>query len=61
MKAVTWHARNDICCETVPDPRIEDGRNAIIRMTAPWAAPTFDRPYFPTRRNREIILSMREF
>ncbi len=34
MKALTWHGKNDIRCETVPDPRIEDGRDAIIKVTA---------------------------
>jgi len=34
MKALTWHGRGDIRCETVPDPRIEDGRDAMIRVTA---------------------------
>jgi threonine dehydrogenase-like Zn-dependent dehydrogenase len=34
MKALTWHAKNDIRCETVPDPKIEDDRDAIIRVTA---------------------------
>ncbi len=34
MKALTWHGKADIRCETVPDPRIEDGRDAIIKVTA---------------------------
>jgi threonine dehydrogenase-like Zn-dependent dehydrogenase len=34
MKALTWHGKNDIRCESVPDPRIEDGRDAIIKVTA---------------------------
>ena len=34
MKAVTWHGKSDIRCESVPDPAIEDGRDAIIRVTA---------------------------
>src|SRR4029079_18210230 len=34
MKALTWHGKNDIRCDTVPDPKIEDGRDAIIRVTA---------------------------
>lgn len=36
MKALTWHGKNDIRCETVPDPTIQDGRDAIIKVTA-WA------------------------
>jgi threonine dehydrogenase-like Zn-dependent dehydrogenase len=34
MKALTWHGKNDIRCEQVPDPTIEDGRDAIIKVTA---------------------------
>ncbi|OJU26251.1 MAG: glutathione-dependent formaldehyde dehydrogenase [Nitrobacter sp. 62-13] len=34
MKALTWHGRSDIRCESVPDPAIQDGRDAIIRVTA---------------------------
>jgi threonine dehydrogenase-like Zn-dependent dehydrogenase len=34
MKALTWHGKHDIRCETVPDPKIEDGRDAIIKVTA---------------------------
>ena len=34
MKALTWHGKNDIRCESVPDPKIEHGRDAIIKVTA---------------------------
>src|SRR5436305_3666604 len=34
MKALTWHGKNDIRCESVPDPKIQDGRDAIIKVTA---------------------------
>ncbi len=34
MKALTWHGKNDIRCETVPDPTIQHGRDAIIKVTA---------------------------
>jgi len=34
MKALTWHGKSDIRCETVPDPKIQDGRDAIIKVTA---------------------------
>ncbi|UVC12504.1 glutathione-dependent formaldehyde dehydrogenase (plasmid) [Rhizobium sp. TH2] len=34
MKALTWHGKGDMRCEEVPDPRIEDGRDAIIKVTA---------------------------
>jgi NADPH:quinone reductase-like Zn-dependent oxidoreductase len=34
MRALTWHGKNDIRCDTVPDPKIEHGRDAIIKVTA---------------------------
>lgn len=34
MKALTWHGKHEIRCESVPDPKIEDGRDVIIRVTA---------------------------
>lgn len=34
MKALCWHGKGDMRCETVPDPRIEDARDAIIKVTA---------------------------
>jgi threonine dehydrogenase-like Zn-dependent dehydrogenase len=34
MKALTWHGKGDMRCEAVPDPTIEDGRDAIIKVTA---------------------------
>jgi len=34
MRALTWHGRGDIRCDTVPDPKIEHGRDAIIKVTS---------------------------
>ena len=34
MKALTWHGKGDIRCESVPDPTIIDGRDAIIKVTS---------------------------
>ncbi|MBB2206128.1 zinc-dependent alcohol dehydrogenase [Gluconacetobacter takamatsuzukensis] len=34
MKALVWHGKSDIRCESVPDPGMEDSRDAIIRVTA---------------------------
>lgn len=34
MKALCWHGKGDIRCDTVPDPQIEDGRDVIIKMTS---------------------------
>jgi threonine dehydrogenase-like Zn-dependent dehydrogenase len=34
MKATTWHGKHDIRVENVPDPVIQDSRDAIIRVTS---------------------------
>jgi len=34
MKALTWHGKGDMRCESVPDPKIEDARDAIVKVTA---------------------------
>ncbi len=34
MRALCWNGRNDIRCESVPDPSIEDRRDVIVRVTA---------------------------
>ncbi len=34
MKALCWHGKGDIRYDTVPDPRIEHPRDAVIRVTA---------------------------
>ena len=34
MKALVWHGTTDIRCESVPDPRIEQERDAIIKVTS---------------------------
>jgi len=34
MKALTWHGKGDMRCETVPDPKIEDDRDIVIKVTA---------------------------
>jgi threonine dehydrogenase-like Zn-dependent dehydrogenase len=34
MKALCWHGKHDVRCETVPDPRIEHPRDAIIKVTS---------------------------
>jgi threonine dehydrogenase-like Zn-dependent dehydrogenase len=34
VKALAWHGKHDIRCESVPDPQIEHPRDAIIKVTA---------------------------
>ena len=33
MRALVWHGTADNRCDSVPDPEIEDGRDAIIKVT----------------------------
>ncbi len=34
MRALVWHGKEDVRCETVPDPKIEHPRDAIIKVTS---------------------------
>jgi len=34
MKALCWHGKGDIRCDTVPDPMIEDPRDVIIKVSS---------------------------
>jgi threonine dehydrogenase-like Zn-dependent dehydrogenase len=34
MRALCYHGKGDIRCDTVPEPKIEDPRDAIIKITA---------------------------
>jgi threonine dehydrogenase-like Zn-dependent dehydrogenase len=34
MRALCWHGKEDIRYDTVPDPKIEDSRDAIIKVTS---------------------------
>jgi threonine dehydrogenase-like Zn-dependent dehydrogenase len=34
MKALAWHGKGDIRCDSVPDPQIEHPRDAIIKVTS---------------------------
>ncbi len=33
MKALVWHGKSDVRCDTVPDPKIEDPRDVIVQIT----------------------------
>ncbi|CAD6562476.1 zinc-dependent alcohol dehydrogenase [Paraburkholderia sabiae] len=34
MRALTWHGKKDIRCDTVPDPIIEHPRDAIVKVSS---------------------------
>ena len=34
MRALCWHGKGDIRCDSVPDPKIEDSRDVIIKVSS---------------------------
>jgi threonine dehydrogenase-like Zn-dependent dehydrogenase len=58
MKALCWHGKGDVRCETVPDPKIEDARDAIIKVTACAICGSdlhlFDG-YMPTMKSGDVL------
>ena len=34
MRALVWHGKSDVRCDNVADPRIEDPRDVIVKITA---------------------------
>jgi threonine dehydrogenase-like Zn-dependent dehydrogenase len=34
MRALVWHGKNDIRCDTVKDPGIEDPKDVVLKVTA---------------------------
>ena len=34
MRALCWHGKGDIRCDTVPDPKIEEARDVIVKVTS---------------------------
>ena len=34
MKALVWHGKSDVRCDSVPDPKIEDPRDVIVQITS---------------------------
>lgn len=33
MRALVWHGKSDVRCDNVPDPKIEDPRDVIVKIT----------------------------
>jgi threonine dehydrogenase-like Zn-dependent dehydrogenase len=58
MRALTWHGRQDVRVETVPDPKIVNPRDAIIRITSTAICGSdlhlYDG-YIPTMRAGDIL------
>ena len=34
MRALVWHGKEDIRCDTVSDPEIQEARDAIVKVTS---------------------------
>ena len=34
MRALVWHGKSDVRCDSVPDPTIEDSRDVIVKITS---------------------------
>jgi threonine dehydrogenase-like Zn-dependent dehydrogenase len=58
MKAVCWHGANDVRVETVPDPKIINPRDAIVKITSTAICGSdlhiYDG-YIPTMKSGDIL------
>ncbi|MDQ3249138.1 MAG: glutathione-dependent formaldehyde dehydrogenase [Chloroflexota bacterium] len=58
MKALCWHGKSDVRIDTVPDPKIEDARDAIVRVTSTAICGSdlhlFDG-YMPTMEKGDVL------
>ena len=58
MRAVCWHGKHDMRVENVPDPRILNPRDAIVRITSTAICGSDLHPYdgyIPTMRRGDIM------
>jgi threonine dehydrogenase-like Zn-dependent dehydrogenase len=58
MKALCWHGKGDVRVDTVPDPKIQNPRDAIIKVTSTAICGSdlhlFDG-YMPTMKSGDIL------
>src|SRR5438270_5543106 len=58
MRALCWHGKSDVRVDTVPDPRIEDPRDVIIKITSTCICGSdlhlYDG-YMPTMKAGDVI------
>lgn len=58
MKALCWHGKGDVRVDTVPDPKIENPRDAVIKVTSTAICGSdlhlFDG-YMPTMESGDIL------
>jgi len=58
MRAICWHGKSDMRVDTVPDPKLEDPRDAIVKITSTCICGSdlhlYDG-YMPTMKPGDII------
>jgi threonine dehydrogenase-like Zn-dependent dehydrogenase len=58
MRALVWHGKSDVRCDSVPDPAIEDPRDVIIKITCTAISGSdlhlYDG-YMPTMEDGDIL------
>jgi len=58
MKALVWHGKSDVRVDTVPDPKIENPRDAVIKITSTAICGSdlhlYDG-YMPTMQSGDIL------
>ena len=58
MKALVWHGKGDVRCDTVPDPTIEDPRDVIVKISSTAICGSdlhlYDA-YMPTMEDGDIL------
>ena len=58
MRALCWHGNGDVRVDTVPDPKIEDPRDAIIKITSTAICGSdlhLSTAIMPTMENGDIL------
>jgi threonine dehydrogenase-like Zn-dependent dehydrogenase len=55
MKALCWHGTEDVRVETVPDPRIQDSRDVIVRIAATAICVHLYDGFMPTMEKGDIL------
>ncbi|MCE9563197.1 MAG: glutathione-dependent formaldehyde dehydrogenase [Planctomycetes bacterium] len=58
MKALVWHGKGDVRCDTVPDPKVEEPTDVIIKVTSTCICGSdlhlYDH-YMPTMQSGDIL------
>src|SRR5436189_16937 len=58
MKALCWHGKGDVRCDTVPDPKIQEPTDVIIKVTSTCICGSdlhlYDH-YMPTMQSGDIL------